>query len=96
MSDSHGHPKHQYHLVDPSPWPLLGSLSAGAMFYGVVQGMHVQYKTGFVRVINNFLRECCAIASLNDYVLGSSTSSRNTIMLGVKNKEKLLHYQRKV
>ena len=58
--------------------------------------MHVQYKTGFVRVINNFLRECCAITSLNDYVLGSSTSSRNTIMLGVKNKEKLLHYQRKV
>jgi cytochrome c oxidase subunit III len=40
MSDSHGHPKHQYHLVDPSPWPLLGSLSAGAMFYGAVQGMH--------------------------------------------------------
>jgi cytochrome c oxidase subunit 3 len=41
MSDSSaGHPKHQYHLVDPSPWPLLGSLSAGAMFYGVVLGMH--------------------------------------------------------
>jgi cytochrome c oxidase subunit 3 len=37
---SAGHPKHQYHLVDPSPWPLLGAVSAGAMFYGAVRGMH--------------------------------------------------------
>jgi cytochrome c oxidase subunit III len=34
------HRKHQYHLVEPSIWPLLGALSAGAMFLGAVLGMH--------------------------------------------------------
>lgn len=31
---------HDYHLVDPSPWPLLGSLSALIMFTGAVFFMH--------------------------------------------------------
>ena len=35
----HG-PKHQYHLVDPSPWPLVAALGAGTMFAGAVLGMH--------------------------------------------------------
>ena len=36
---AHG-PKHQYHLVDPSIWPLLGAAAAGIMFTGTVAGMH--------------------------------------------------------
>jgi cytochrome c oxidase subunit 3 len=39
MSD-HNNAKHPYHLVDPSPWPLLGSISAGIMAMGIVQYMH--------------------------------------------------------
>src|SRR6266849_9845271 len=35
----HG-PKHQYHLVDPSIWPLVGALSAGALAVGAVLYMH--------------------------------------------------------
>jgi cytochrome c oxidase subunit III len=35
----HG-PKHQYHLVDPSPWPLVGSISAGLLAVGAVLYMH--------------------------------------------------------
>ncbi|HEY9345218.1 MAG TPA: cytochrome c oxidase subunit 3 [Inquilinus sp.] len=31
---------HPYHLVDPSPWPLLGSLAAGCMAIGGVLYMH--------------------------------------------------------
>ncbi|MGF7207922.1 cytochrome c oxidase subunit 3 [Skermanella aerolata] len=31
---------HQYHLVDPSPWPLLGAFSAGLMAVGGVMYMH--------------------------------------------------------
>lgn len=31
---------HEYHLVDPSPWPLVGSFSALAMFVGLVLWMH--------------------------------------------------------
>ncbi len=41
MSEAHGHEvKHPYHLVDPSPWPLLGALSAGTLAVGMVLLMH--------------------------------------------------------
>ena len=32
--------KHPYHLVDPSPWPILGAISAGALAFGAVLWMH--------------------------------------------------------
>ena len=39
---AHGHdaPKHPYHLVDPSPWPLVGSIAGGVMAIGGVLFMH--------------------------------------------------------
>src|ERR1700752_4224820 len=39
---AHGHdaPKHPYHLVDPSPWPLIGSIAGGLMAGGAVLFMH--------------------------------------------------------
>jgi cytochrome c oxidase subunit 3 len=40
MSTTHGQPKHPYHLVDPSPWPIIGALFAGLMFGGTVVYMH--------------------------------------------------------
>ena len=30
---------HDYHLVDPSPWPLIGSISATVMATGAVMWM---------------------------------------------------------
>ena len=36
---THGH-KHPYHLVDPSPWPLVGAISAGFLFIGAILYMH--------------------------------------------------------
>ena len=38
-ADSHK-PNHPYHLVDPSPWPLVGSIAAIALTFGLVQYMH--------------------------------------------------------
>jgi hypothetical protein len=38
--------KHPYHLVDPSPWPLLGSLGALANTIGGVMYMHSFAKGG--------------------------------------------------
>ncbi len=32
--------KQPYHLVDPSPWPLVGSLAAGLTVYGIIQAAH--------------------------------------------------------
>lgn len=39
---AHGHhaPSHPYHLVDPSPWPLLGSFAALLLTAGGVMWMH--------------------------------------------------------
>jgi cytochrome c oxidase subunit 3 len=31
---------HDYHLVEPDPWPLIGALSGGLMFGGLVMWMH--------------------------------------------------------
>ena len=38
-AENHGH-KHPYHLVDPSPWPALGALSAFLLTFGLVLYMH--------------------------------------------------------
>ena len=40
MADSHAKPQHDYHLVDPSPWPLIGSISAFVLAVGTVAWMH--------------------------------------------------------
>jgi cytochrome c oxidase subunit 3 len=37
---AHHRPKHDYHLVDPSPWPLIGSIAAFLLTGGGVMWMH--------------------------------------------------------
>lgn len=39
MADAHA-PQHDYHLVDPSPWPFIGSISAFIMAIGGIMFMH--------------------------------------------------------
>ncbi|CAM9971444.1 unnamed protein product [Phaeothamnion confervicola] len=39
MADSHAKPNHDYHLVDPSPWPALASLGAFLMAIGGIAWM---------------------------------------------------------
>jgi len=36
MSDAHAKPNHDYHLVDPSPWPILGGLAAFVLAIGAI------------------------------------------------------------
>lgn len=40
MSANTHEQKHPYHLVDPSPWPIVGAFSALAMLGGAVMWMH--------------------------------------------------------
>ena len=40
MSDAHATPNHDYHLVNPSPWPLVGSISAFVTAVGLIISMH--------------------------------------------------------
>ena len=39
MAEVHTKPHHDYHLVDPSPWPILGSLGAFIMAVGGIMWM---------------------------------------------------------
>ena len=40
MADAHATPNHEYHLVDPSPWPVLGSVAAFVTAIGAIMWMH--------------------------------------------------------
>jgi cytochrome c oxidase subunit 3 len=39
MADGHAKPNHDYHLVDPSPWPIVGAFSALATAIGAIMWM---------------------------------------------------------
>jgi len=39
MTEAHAKPNHDYHLVDPSPWPILGSIGAFTMAVGGIMWM---------------------------------------------------------
>ena len=39
MADAHAKPHHDYHLVDPSPWPIVGSISAFLLAVGGITWM---------------------------------------------------------
>jgi cytochrome c oxidase subunit 3 len=39
MADAHATPHHDYHLVNPSPWPLVSSIAATVMLIGAVVWM---------------------------------------------------------
>jgi cytochrome c oxidase subunit 3 len=38
--EAHAAPKHPYHLVEPSPWPILGALAGGIFFTGALLWIH--------------------------------------------------------
>ncbi len=42
MAEAHAK-HHDYHLVDPSPWPVVGSISAFVMAVGAISWMHDMY-----------------------------------------------------
>ena len=39
MADAHAKPHHDYHLVNPSPWPLVGSIFAFLFAVGLIMSM---------------------------------------------------------
>jgi cytochrome c oxidase subunit 3 len=43
---------HDYHLVDPSPWPIIGSIGAFVMMVGAVFWMHESYDRFFGLPVN--------------------------------------------
>ena len=49
MADAHAK-HHDYHLVDPSPWPIVGSVSAFMLAVGAITWMHKHVRGGAARV----------------------------------------------
>jgi len=45
MADAHAK-HHDYHLVNPSPWPIVGSLSAFVMAVGAIGWMKSMFTGG--------------------------------------------------
>jgi len=45
MADAHAKLQHDYHLVDPSPWPAVGAVSAFVLAVGLISWMHKLYAT---------------------------------------------------
>src|SRR3954452_9058889 len=39
MANAHAKPHHDYHLVDPSPWPIVGSISVFILAVGAIAWM---------------------------------------------------------
>ena len=46
--------RHPFHLVDPSPWPFIGSFGAFALTFGGVMYMH-SYSGGWTLFVTGFL-----------------------------------------
>ena len=40
MATAHAKPHHEYHLVNPSPWPAVGATSAFVAAVGAIMWMH--------------------------------------------------------
>ncbi|MEP9370918.1 cytochrome c oxidase subunit 3 [Mesorhizobium sp. KR1-2] len=47
MADAHAKPQHDYHIIDPSPWPFIGSLGALVMAIGGVAWMQYMKQGSF-------------------------------------------------
>ena len=61
MADAHAAPHHDYHLVNPSPWPLVSSMAACIMFIGAVVWMKGLVPADAGPIAANFLAEASAL-----------------------------------
>jgi hypothetical protein len=44
MAEAHAKPNHDYHLVDPSPWPIVGAVAAFVLAAGAILWMkHISF-----------------------------------------------------
>jgi cytochrome c oxidase subunit 3 len=84
VSDPHAAdaPKHPYHLVDPSPWPILGAISAGVMATGAILFMHGEgpwlLVTGFLFVL------ACMFVWWRDVVREGDAHHNPIVQIGLK------------
>ncbi|MDB5373231.1 MAG: cytochrome c oxidase subunit [Belnapia sp.] len=73
--------KHPYHLVDPSPWPIIASFSAGALVLGIIllahYGIHWMLFIGIAGVL------ATAFLWWRDIVIESRTPGLHTAVVRI-------------
>jgi cytochrome c oxidase subunit 3 len=71
--------KHDYHLVDPSPWPVVGSAFAFLMMVGAVFWMHKDYAGFFGLPVAGtpWIFLVGLLVCSTPWPAGGATSSRN-------------------
>ena len=76
--------KHPYHLVDPSPWPIVTSLAAGIMLFGLVHWAHGMSRIPFF--VGLVIVSLCATLWWRDVLKESRTVGMHTpvVRLGLR------------
>jgi cytochrome c oxidase subunit 3 len=91
MADAHAEPHHDYHLVDPSPWPIVGSIAAFITAVGAITWMHHMFAAaplifgvGVIGILYMFIgwwRDVTREANEGDHTLVVQISHRYGMML---------------
>jgi cytochrome c oxidase subunit III len=66
--EGHGHPTHPYHLVNPSPWPVVGALALFLMTLGGAMFMHQKTGGGIMAIMGLLLVLYCMFGWWRDVV----------------------------
>jgi cytochrome c oxidase subunit 3 len=73
--------KHSFHLVDPSPWPILVSISMFIFTIGLVTWMH-KYINGWNLILNGLLAIICILTLwFRDIIREATYEEKHTIQV---------------
>jgi cytochrome c oxidase subunit 3 len=73
--------KHNYHLVDPSPWPILTAFSTFSLLVGAVLYMHSIVNGLFVLSFGLFMTVLCAALWWRDVVREGTFEGHHTLIV---------------
>jgi cytochrome c oxidase subunit 3 len=78
-----GDQKHLYHLVDPSPWPIITAFSTMSMLIGVVMYMHSIYNGLLVGILGFAATSFCAGLWWRDIIREATYEGHHTSVVQV-------------
>jgi cytochrome c oxidase subunit 3 len=85
MSDA-AHQNHPYHLVDPSPWPIVGALGGLLLTGGMVMHMHEQGGGSAVAIVGALIVAFTMFVWWRDVIREAETEGHHTpvVQLGLR------------
>jgi len=69
---------HDFHLVDPSPWPIVGAFSGLMLTFGAVLTMHAYYPGTFILVLGLILLLLTKMCWWRDIIREATFESQHT------------------